>query len=116
VRALDTPVDNALPVPLRLAAYRIVEEALGNVLRHADATHAEVVLQMDGPDRLVVRVRDNGRGCDPAQVRPGIGLSSIAGHADRAGGTWTIESAVGAGTTLSAVLPLSAAAGRVTPG
>jgi signal transduction histidine kinase len=107
VAALDEPAHNQIPDAVRLSAYRAVEEALGNIARHAEARHAELRLALaDG--QLEVTVRDDGRGFDPRQVQAGLGLGTISAHVGRVGGTWTIGSAPGAGTTLRVLLPLVA--------
>lgn len=91
---------------LRLAAFRIVEEALANVLRHAAATHAVVALELRD-DELLVRVEDDGAGVDATRLTPGLGLASIADRVELAGGDWRLDSAPGAGTCLRARLPLT---------
>jgi PAS domain S-box-containing protein len=106
LEARDASLDEPLPALLRLAAYRVIEEALTNAYRHGAASQVQILLQLSEDERLQLTVRDNGRGCDPAQIQAGIGLSSIAGHVDLFGGTWALESTVGGGTTLTAVLPL----------
>jgi signal transduction histidine kinase len=107
VAALDDPGRNQIPDAVRLSAYRAVEEALGNIARHADARRAEVRLALC-EDQLEVTVRDDGRGFDPQQVQAGLGLGTISAHVGRVGGTWTIASAPAAGTTLRVLLPLIA--------
>ena len=109
VVVLDDPLENALAEGLRLAAYRIVEEALSNVLRHAGAEPVWVDLSVktDGQGRsLTLRVRDDGVGLDATVLRPGLGLSSVDGRVREFSGTWAIEGAPSAGTTLTARLPL----------
>ncbi|MBI3970162.1 MAG: hypothetical protein HY332_02635 [Chloroflexi bacterium] len=113
--ALDDPAHNRLPEPLRLAAYRAVEEALGNSVRHARARAVVVSLALDGDGsdrRLAVRVRDDGRGCAPERVQVGLGLSSVAGRVEQLGGTRQLTSAPGQGTTLTVRLPLPEAPRR----
>ncbi len=68
LRALDTPVRNRIPESLRLAAFRVVEEALANVLRHASASAVHIRLDLDALGRLDVVIEDNGRGFDPANT------------------------------------------------
>jgi signal transduction histidine kinase len=104
VQALDEA--SGVSDVVRLTAYRVVEEALGNAMKHAAATRVDVTLHV-GEDGLQLEVLDNGRGFDPQQVRPGLGLGSIAARVGRIGGRWTIQSAPGAGTRLSVVLPCS---------
>ncbi|MBV9359366.1 MAG: response regulator [Chloroflexi bacterium] len=102
---LDDPEDNRLPEAVRLAAYRVVEEALGNAARHAGASRVEVSLGMRH-ERLAITVRDDGQGFEPAGVRAGLGLSSIAARVGSVGGAWRVTSAPGQGTVLEAFLPL----------
>lgn len=106
LEARDASLDEPLPPLLRLAAYRVIEEGLTNAYRHGAATAVQVGLQLVDGERLTITVRDNGRGCDPTRIQTGIGLSSIAGHVDLFGGTWSLESAAGRGATLTATLPL----------
>jgi signal transduction histidine kinase len=96
-----------LPAAAEVAAYRIVSEALTNVVRHANASRVRVILCRNDA-HLVVRVRDDGRGL-PEQVRPGIGLDSIHQRAAELGGSVHVSGA--AGTVVEATIPLSARAG-----
>lgn len=105
MRELDDPAENQLPEPLRLSAYRVVEGALGNVVRHAEASRAEVRLAA-ATGRLEIEVRDDGRGFDPSTVRRGLGMSAIADRIDLADGSWSVASQPGRGTTLRASFPL----------
>jgi signal transduction histidine kinase len=106
VTVLDDPANNHLPDAVRLTAYRVVEEALGNTVKHAAATRVDVSLH-DSDRGLLLEVVDNGRGFDPRQTQAGLGLGSMAARVGRVGGTWSIESAPGQGTRVSAVLPYS---------
>src|SRR5699024_5131667 len=77
--------DHALAAPIEAAAYRIVQEALTNVLRHARASTVDVQLQL-ADDRLRIEVRDDGRGGDePA----GHGITGMVERARLLGGTVT---------------------------
>jgi PAS domain S-box-containing protein len=99
--------ERRLPPAIETAAYRIVQEALTNVARHAGTNAATVHLLTDGA--LIVSVRDRGRGFDPDGRRAGAASSGLAGMRERAalaGGTVEIESAPGAGTTIIAEFPL----------
>lgn len=102
----DTPLRNRLPEPLRLAAYRVVEEALNNALRHAHASAIHVALGVNGAAGLCVSVSDDGVGFDPSDQRPGLGLAGIEARTDQAGGVWHLRSAPGHGTTVTARFPL----------
>lgn len=86
------------------AIYRIVQEALSNVVKHASA--GEVRLQIaQSPDRVEVRVQDDGRGFAPADDAPGFGLTGMRERAMLAGGRLSVSSGDGGPTCVSAVLP-----------
>jgi signal transduction histidine kinase len=84
-----------LPAAVEVAAYRIVSEALTNVVRHAAATVCDVRIWLDGD--LYVEIRDNGRGL-PSNYRPGMGLTSIRERCAELGGTASITPDLPAGT------------------
>ncbi|HET7771277.1 MAG TPA: ATP-binding protein, partial [Chloroflexota bacterium] len=107
---LDDPLENRLDERLRLAAYRIAEEAVTNVLRHAGAQRLWIELTV-AAGHLTLSVRDDGRGVDTTSLRHGLGLSSVDGRVRELSGTWSIEGAPSAGTTLTARLPLSGDSG-----
>jgi signal transduction histidine kinase len=89
------------------ALFRILQETLTNVARHAKATQVEVVKQRL-QDRLVLRIRDNGRGFDPADpsLSKSLGLLGMRERAAILGGQVNISSAPGKGTTVTAWIPL----------
>jgi signal transduction histidine kinase len=104
-RFTATPTDARAPVEIETACFRIVQEALTNVARHARARHVEVTLTAQDV-ALEVTVRDDGVGFDVERLRTGPGLVGISERAELAGGRLDIESAPGAGTTLRARFPL----------
>jgi len=106
---LDSPLDNHLPMPLRETAYRVIEEALANAQRHAGATRVTVALSLED-EHAVLRIEDNGRGVDPAGIKPGLGLRTIAARTGNLGGTWRLTNASTTGATLTVELPLDHAA------
>jgi two-component system sensor histidine kinase UhpB len=97
-----------LPEDVQTAVYRILQEALANIGRHAGATAVSVEMEVDD-ERLELRVRDDGAGFDPATVAPsasngpgaGLGLSGMVERARLAGGELDIRTAPGGGTTVS---------------
>lgn len=98
---------NRLPQPLETSCYRIVQEALTNVARHAHA--GEVWVQvLRRAKTLHLSVADDGRGFDPVQARrTGLGLLGMQERATMLGGRFLLETAPGAGTTVKVVLPLA---------
>jgi signal transduction histidine kinase len=95
---------------VEVAAYRIVAEALTNVVRHAQATRAEVAVTLtDG--NLVVQVRDDGVGVPPDASKNGMGMRFMAQRAREIEGEFSFQSDEG-GTAVRAVLPANTAAGR----
>jgi len=100
-----TPTGARAPVEIGTACFRIVQEAMSNVSRHARARHVEVTLTAQDV-ALEVAVRDDGVGFDVERVRTGLGLMGMRERAELAGGRLEIESAPGAGTTLRARFPL----------
>jgi two-component system sensor histidine kinase UhpB len=105
--AEGTP-DGDLPPEASLAVYRIVQEALSNVVRHSGATRASVRVVRE-PDRLVVTVEDDGHGFNVAEVRAarrGLGLFGMGERAAYLGGRVDVQSAPGTGTRVRAEIPL----------
>lgn len=95
-----------LPAAVELAAYRIVSEALANVVRHSAAHACSVSIGCDG-EMLTVEVSDDGCGVGPA-VRSGVGLASMRERAAELSGTLEVEPAHGGGTRVTARLPVLA--------
>ncbi|HEX9439339.1 MAG TPA: GAF domain-containing sensor histidine kinase, partial [Roseiflexaceae bacterium] len=93
-----------LPAAVEVAIYRIVLEALTNVVRHAQARTCAIRLTLG--ERLELEIRDDGRGL-PEHAQPGVGLHAIRERAAELGGSCTIESVPGMGTCVRAVLPVS---------
>jgi two-component system, NarL family, sensor kinase len=93
-----------LPAAVDVAAYRIVSEALTNIVRHADATHGRVRLRRL-PDRLEVTVEDDGAGLRPG-ASGGVGLASMSARAHELGGACVCSSIAPHGTRVEAVLPV----------
>jgi signal transduction histidine kinase len=92
-----------VPDALGRTAYRIVQEALTNVIRHANATKVTVTLDRR-PDALTVTVRDDGRGA--AEVAEGNGVRGMRERATELGGELHVTSpGRGAGAVVTAVLP-----------
>ena len=99
--------DERLPPPVEAAAYFVVAEAITNVARYAQASHARVEVARDG-DRVVVRVADDGiGGADPGK---GSGLRGLADRVAALDGRLEVRSEPGRGTTVEALIPCPAPA------
>lgn len=100
-------LERRLPPEVETAAYRIVQEALTNVARHAGAKQASVVLRGDA-ERLELVVEDSGKGFEPRRVSSahGSGLTGMRERALLLGGRLEVDSRPGAGTRVRAELPL----------
>ena len=97
------------PSSLETAAYRIVQEALTNVARHAGVKEVSVTGWSD-PDILSVEIQDHGKGFDPQAALEANNSNGVAGMGERArllGGGLTIESDLETGTRITAILPLN---------
>jgi signal transduction histidine kinase len=104
---------SALAQGPRLALFRVAQEALRNVIRHAGVAEAWLSLREDGHAvELVVRDRGRGFSEEDGQRNVGIGLIGIEERARLAGGEATIESRPGRGTTITVRVPLEAPATR----
>jgi signal transduction histidine kinase len=94
----------------RTVLYRVAQEALANVARHAHATHAEVNVEiLDGA--IAMRIRDNGNGFQQeraAQAKRGrrLGLLGMKERLEMVGGSFSVNSSPGEGTTVLARIPL----------
>jgi len=100
-------VSENLPDPLMVCIYRVVQEAVNNAQRHAHAKNVTVELK-ETDTSVQVQIKDDGSGFDGKRTR-GIGLLGMEERVKRLGGTITIESQPGAGTTIRAELPLHVA-------
>ena len=99
--------DDRLPPEVETALYRVVQEALTNVVKHAGAGHASIVLgRRDGG--VTVVVEDDGRGFAAGEVRDdALGLVGMRERLALLGGTLTVESTADAGTSVVAYVPLA---------
>jgi signal transduction histidine kinase len=98
--------ERSLPLEQEQALFRIVQEALANVVRHSGARAAQVALCYED-DRTHLSISDHGRGFDPVAPRSArsIGLASMAERAAALGGSLAIESALAQGTTIRVTIP-----------
>lgn len=99
-------VDAEVPEAAWLPIFRVLQEALGNAVRHADARTVTVALRREG-DRVALRVEDDGRGFDPAAVEEGLGSASMRERARLIEAALTIESSERDGTRVRLSVPVA---------
>jgi signal transduction histidine kinase len=93
-----------LPAAVEVACYRVVQEALTNVVRHAQAS--EVTLCIQRGEKLELSIEDNGIGLSK-DYRSGVGLQSMRERSEELGGSFSITSSSQGGTRITAHWPLS---------
>ena len=97
--------EEQVPGEAATALYRIVQEALTNVVKHAHARGVSILLTRKN-DRVALVIEDDGRGFDPDRPAEGFGLQGMRERVELLGGTLLVETAEGAGTTLAVEVPL----------
>ena len=107
---VESTLDERLPLPIEEVLYRISQEALHNVVKHAGARQVRLELgRIASGVRL--RVSDDGKGFDPARVPDGhLGLAGMRARADKIGARFSVRSVPGEGTTVEVVVPNAALA------
>ena len=103
--------DTRLAPATEIVLYRIVQESLTNIVKHAAAGHVSITLVRKGASAVVV-VEDDGSGFDPEEIRAGaLGIAGMQERVALVGGRLTLESSPGAGTTLVAEVPAAEGSG-----
>lgn len=102
--------DEAMPANLKLMLYRITQEQVSNIIRHAHAANLQIKLQSDA-EYIFLSISDDGIGFDPAHYKKGMGFSNIVTRADLFNGKVEIDTAPGKGCMLSIVIPLDTTGG-----
>ncbi len=108
---VESDLPDRLPLPAEEVLYRIAQEALHNVVKHAAAHRVRVDLRREaGGVRL--RVEDDGKGFDPARVPDGhLGLAGMRARSERVGAGFSVVSKPGQGTTVDVVMGPAVIAG-----
>jgi signal transduction histidine kinase len=91
-----------------IGVFRIAQEALTNILKHAEAKSADLAIEIEG-DTFILRVSDDGKGIPPSrlQIATSHGLASMRHRIAALGGSWDVRSPDGGGTVVTALIPLS---------
>jgi NarL family two-component system sensor histidine kinase LiaS len=98
--------ERTLPLEQEQMIFRIVQEALANVARHSEANTVEIQI-VYSDDQVICTVEDNGRGFDSERLSGGFGLRSMHERAAASGGSLSVESEAGKGTSVILILPLT---------
>lgn len=94
---------------IQLVLYRVIQEALHNIVKHAQATKAKVILTIQDTGMILVEIEDNGRGFDVSQTKS-TGHFGLVGMEERiaaVNGVFSLNSVIGKGTTITVRIPLS---------
>ncbi|MBP9689451.1 MAG: sensor histidine kinase [Bacteroidia bacterium] len=97
-------LDNKLSEKIQTTVYRITQESLNNIIKHAQATIVDIQL-IQYPDYLLLMIEDNGKGFDLANISHGMGLRNIESRALYINAKLHIDSSIGNGTTLTLEIP-----------
>ena len=101
------PSDDILPIGAQETLFRIAQEALSNVARHARAKRVDLQLRISDDQTLTLTIEDDGQGFDMDAIKRGMGLNNIERRVrEFAGADIQYESSIGAGTTLTITIPL----------
>jgi signal transduction histidine kinase len=92
----------------KIAIYRIAQEQLNNILKHAEASAVEIMLEVDD-DEILLNITDDGKGFDAAGERHGVGIMNMTSRAGLYNGTVEIETAPGIGCSLKVVMKIKKA-------
>jgi signal transduction histidine kinase len=112
--ALDALTNSQLQEDVRLVAYRVIEEAIGNTLRHAKAKRVMVRFARASNETFEVKIYDDGQGFERTSSPFSLGFASIDARVHAVQGTWSIQSQIGGPTELIVRLPLGANQPQVT--
>lgn len=104
--------ERRLPPTVETALYRVIQEAVSNIVKHARASYVEIDLDLSSAERIRARIEDDGVGFDPCTVEPelragrSVGLFGMYERINLLGGTLTIDSTPGVGTEISIESPV----------
>lgn len=101
--------ESLVPGNLRLSLFRIIQEKISNIIRHAEATKISIRLSNDA-EQIYLTITDNGKGFDPMVAKEGLGLKNIRTRTALFNGKMELKTAPGDGCILSVTIPLKAEA------
>jgi PAS domain S-box-containing protein len=96
-----------IPPRLEPTIFRLVQESLNNIAKHAGAESLAIAMTTDpGENRLTLSIRDDGNGFDPIRKKPGLGIGQMRTRVEKLGGRLTVRSPGAGGTEICAEIPL----------
>jgi PAS domain S-box-containing protein len=98
-------VEEGLPDNMRLMLFRITQEQINNIIRHANARSIEIKLQSDA-EYVILSIGDDGQGFDPGHFKKGLGFTNIMNRAGLFNGNVEIDAGKGKGCRLSVIIPI----------
>lgn len=101
--------EDQVPDNKKLALYRMLQEQLNNVAKHADARHVSIILRQT-PGNILLQVKDDGKGFDIHKIKRGLGIANINNRAEVFGGNVLLNAAPGEGCEMNVCLPNSTVA------
>jgi len=109
---LEDPTNPLIPEDIALALYRLVEEGLNNVVKHAEASQVIVYLWQPNPGQIGLSVEDDGVGFLVGTYGHGLGILTMQDYIGALGGTFDIQSTLGKGTQIVATVTIKATGSR----
>lgn len=101
----NTNIDERMPAMVEINLYRVIQEATHNITKYADASHVTIQV-MDHPHKIELHIEDDGKGFDQNLAKnQGLGLHHMEERMEQVGGTFSIQSIPGKGTTITASVP-----------
>ena len=96
-----------IPPPVEITCYRVIQEALNNAIKYAEASKVDIELAVR-KDHLIIKISDDGLGFDfePSQIHKGSGLNNMRLRAKALNGSLKIHSTKGIGTKIVAQIPI----------
>lgn len=98
--------EELVPENQKLTLFRIIQEQLNNIAKHAEAKHVSIVIK-NTEKKILLEIKDDGKGFNPKKIRNGLGITNIRNRAELFGGSAQVLSQPGKGCTLKVSLPVS---------
>jgi PAS domain S-box-containing protein len=96
--------EDQLPDNKKLALYRIIQEQLNNIVKHANARHVSIILRLT-PNNILLQIKDDGKGFEIGKIKRGLGITNMSNRAEIFGGNVLLTSAPGEGCEVNVCLP-----------